>query len=133
MGKGQNAGYQCFLRHLLKTLWERRKYWLPAFSLIPTKFSTHPKTNFNFSVTFVLSSANAFIWTSLKFCCLIKSLTSLQDNKSLVWIICPQHYIIRQTEHNHSGTHYYDHFCPYSFINISSCLHLYPIYGQEEY
>ena len=30
------------------------------FSPFPTMFSTHPKTNFSFAVTFTLSSANAF-------------------------------------------------------------------------
>ena len=37
-----------------------RKCWLPAFSPFPTIISTLPKTNFNFSVTFILSSPNAF-------------------------------------------------------------------------
>ena len=32
----------------------------PAFSPLSTMFSTLLKTNFNFSVTFILSSANAF-------------------------------------------------------------------------
>ena len=31
-----------------------------AFSPFPTMFSTLPNTNFNFSVTFILSSANVF-------------------------------------------------------------------------
>ena len=31
-----------------------------GFSPFPTMFSTCPKTNFNFSVTFILSSTNAF-------------------------------------------------------------------------
>ena len=41
VGKEENAGNQHFL-------------------LFPTMFSTHPKTNFNFSVTFILSSASSF-------------------------------------------------------------------------
>ena len=40
VGKGENAG-------------------LPAFFSFPPMFSTLPKTNFNFSLTFILSSANA--------------------------------------------------------------------------
>ena len=32
----------------------------PAFSSFPTMFSSLPNTNFQFSVTFILSSANAF-------------------------------------------------------------------------
>ena len=47
-----------------EALWKhsgkRRKCWLPAFSSFPTMFSTLSKTKFNFSVTFILSSANAF-------------------------------------------------------------------------
>ena len=39
--KGENAGNQHFL-------------------LFPTMFSTLPETNFNFSVTYILSPANAF-------------------------------------------------------------------------
>ena len=39
---------------------KRRKCWLPAFSPFPTMFSTVPKTNFNFSVRIILSSAYAF-------------------------------------------------------------------------
>ena len=41
VGKGGNAGKQHFL-------------------LFPTMFSTYPKTNYNFLVTFMLSSTNAF-------------------------------------------------------------------------
>ena len=37
-----------------------RKCWLPAFSPFPTIISTLAKTNFNFSVTFSLSTPNAF-------------------------------------------------------------------------
>ena len=49
MAKGENAGNE--------------------FSPFPMMFSTLPKTNFNFSVTFILSSTNAFnAWSSLKFC-----------------------------------------------------------------
>ena len=39
---------------------KRRKCCEPAFSPFPTPFSTLPKTNFNFSVTFILSSASVF-------------------------------------------------------------------------
>ena len=39
---------------------QRRKCLQPAFSPYPTMFSTPPKPNFNFSVTFNLLSANAF-------------------------------------------------------------------------
>ena len=51
---------------------KRRKCWKLAFSLFPTMFSTPPKTNLNFSVIFILSSANAFnldhhkIWSFAK-------------------------------------------------------------------
>ena len=41
VGKGENAGSKHFL-------------------LFPTMFSTLPNQNFNFLVTFILSSANAF-------------------------------------------------------------------------
>ena len=37
-----------------------RKCWLPAFAPFPTIISTLAQTNFNFSVTFILSSPNAF-------------------------------------------------------------------------
>ena len=39
---------------------KRRKCWSSAFSPFPTMFSTRPKTNFSFWVTFILLSANAF-------------------------------------------------------------------------
>ena len=39
---------------------KRRKSWLPAFSFFSTMFSTLHKTNFKFSVTLILSSANIF-------------------------------------------------------------------------
>ena len=45
---------------LLKTLWEKEEMLEPAFSPFPTTFSAFPKTNFNISVTFILSSVNAF-------------------------------------------------------------------------
>ena len=44
----------------LKTLWEKGKCWKPAFSPYTTMFSTLPKANFSFTVTFILSSAIAF-------------------------------------------------------------------------
>ena len=47
---------EAFWKHCGK----RRKCWSPAFSPFPTMFSTLPKSNFNFWVTFILSSANAF-------------------------------------------------------------------------
>ena len=37
-----------------------RKCWLPAFAPFPTIISTLAQTNFNFSVTFILSSPNVF-------------------------------------------------------------------------
>ena len=49
VGKGENAGFS-------------------AISPIPTIFSTFPNTNFNFSLSFILSSANPFYCTGLKFC-----------------------------------------------------------------
>ena len=51
-----NHKKEAFQKHCGK----RRKCRKPAFSPFPTMFSTHPKTNFNFSVAFNLSSANAF-------------------------------------------------------------------------
>ena len=55
--------------------WTRNESWLPAFPPFPTTFSTIPKTNFMFSVTFILSSAKLMlsIWTSLKICRSVKS------------------------------------------------------------
>ena len=50
VGKGENAG-NAGNQH----------------SRFPTMFSTHPKINFNFSVTFILSSANAFNLDQLKY------------------------------------------------------------------
>ena len=38
---------------------KRRKCWLPAFSPFLIMFSISPKTNVNFSATFIMSSANA--------------------------------------------------------------------------
>ena len=45
--------------------------WYPAFSAFPTMFSTLFKWNFNFSVTFILTSANAFNLDQFKYCCLV--------------------------------------------------------------
>ena len=46
---------------LLKTLWEKEEMLVTSiFFLFPTVFSTLPKTNFYFLVTFTLSSVNAF-------------------------------------------------------------------------
>ena len=50
-----NLEKEAFWKHCGK----RRKCWLPAFSPFSTMFSTLPYINFNFSFTFVLSSANA--------------------------------------------------------------------------
>ena len=47
---------ETFLKHFGK----RRKCCKQAFSPFPKMLSTIPKTNFNFSVTFFLLSANAF-------------------------------------------------------------------------
>ena len=41
---------------------------------LPIPFSTNSKTNFVICATFNLSSADAFIWTRLKFCRLVNSL-----------------------------------------------------------
>ena len=38
--------------------WKGRKCWLPAISPFPIMFSALSKTNLNFSITFILSSAN---------------------------------------------------------------------------
>ena len=36
-------------------------------STLPRQASILSRTNFNFSITFILSAANALIWTYLKF------------------------------------------------------------------
>ena len=46
---------EAFLKHCMN----RRKCWLPSFSPLTTMFSRPPKT-FNFSLPFILLSANAF-------------------------------------------------------------------------
>ena len=47
-------------RTSMKTLLDKEKrLFKPAFSPLPTIFSTPSNTNFNFSATFILSSANA--------------------------------------------------------------------------
>ena len=54
VGKGESAGYQ-------------------HFSPFPSMFSTFCKASFNFLLKFILSSANALIWITLKLCHLVKS------------------------------------------------------------
>ena len=49
----------CVQEHFQKRCGKMRKCWLPAFSPLPTMFSTLPRTNFNFPFTMILSSANA--------------------------------------------------------------------------
>ena len=44
----------------VKTLLEKEKMLLTTFSPFPTMFTTLFKSRFNFKVTFILSSANAF-------------------------------------------------------------------------
>ena len=61
-GKGENAGNQLFL-------------------LFPPCFSTHPNLNFNFWVTFILSSANAFNLDWSKILLFGKELMLCQDDK----------------------------------------------------
>ena len=48
--------YEIETEAILKHCGKRRKCWQP----FPTMFSTLPKPNFNFSFTFILSSANNF-------------------------------------------------------------------------
>ena len=69
MGKGEKAGYQHFP--------------------IPTMFSTLPKPKFNFSFTFILSSASAFNLTyrSLKFCLLVKGLIAFCHSIAYLYLI----------------------------------------------
>ena len=45
---------------------KRRKCWKPAFSPFLKMFSTILKTNFNFSVTFILLSASALLLDHFK-------------------------------------------------------------------
>ena len=47
-------------RRLRKHSGKTRICWLPALAPFPTIISTLAQTNFNFSVTFILSSPNAF-------------------------------------------------------------------------
>ena len=59
-GKGENAGDQHFLLFpQCFQPFQRQIIVLSTFSPFSTKFSTLPKLNFNFSFTFILSSANA--------------------------------------------------------------------------
>ena len=60
---------------------KRRKCWKPAFSPFPTMFPTFPKTNFNFSFTFILSSANAFNLDQSKILSFGKGLSLYQTTK----------------------------------------------------
>ena len=56
---------------------KKTKCCLPAFSRFPTIISTLEKTNVNFSVTFILSSANAFNLDKLKKLSLGKELINI--------------------------------------------------------
>ena len=54
-----------------------RKCWLPAFCHFPTIISTFAKTNFNFSVTFILLSPNGFNLDKFKNLSLVKELINI--------------------------------------------------------
>ena len=54
-----------------------RKCWLPAFAPFPTIISTLAQTNFNFSVTFILSSPKAFNFDKFKKLSLVKKLINI--------------------------------------------------------
>ena len=70
-----NPDIGAFRKHCGK----RRKCWnKPAFSPFPIMFSTHLKTNFNFSVAFILSSGNAFNLVQSKNLSFGKELTHYQ-------------------------------------------------------
>ena len=59
--------FRVFKRSLLKTLWNKKKIVVTSISPFPTMFSPLSKTNFKFSITFILSSANAFNFDQSKF------------------------------------------------------------------
>ena len=63
-------------RGLPKTLWEKE----PAFALF-SMFSTRPKTNFKFSVTFIVLSATAFNFDQSKTLSFGKELILYQTTK----------------------------------------------------
>ena len=44
----------------MKTSWKKEKMLVISISPFPVMFSTLPKTNFGFSITFIISSASAF-------------------------------------------------------------------------
>ena len=67
---------EAFWKHCGK----RRTYWLPAFSPFPTFFSIRPKTNFNLSVTVILSSAYAFNLDQSRILSFDKNLDRFQIN-----------------------------------------------------
>ena len=56
---------------------ENQKCWLPAFAPFPTIISTLAQTNFNFSVTFILSPPKAFNFDKLKNLSLGKDLINI--------------------------------------------------------
>ena len=59
---------------LLKTLWEKKKMLVTSiFSFFPTMFSTLAQIVYSSKPTFILSSVNALIWTSLNLCHLVMS------------------------------------------------------------
>ena len=68
------SGKENFWKHCEK----RRKCWLAAFSLFLTMFPTLPKTNFNFSVIFILLSAYVYILDQSKISIFVNELTLSQ-------------------------------------------------------
>ena len=64
-----DSGKETFWKHCGK----RRKCWLPAFSPFPTCFLSFQKRILIFESHFFCRLQMLSIWTSLKFCCLVKS------------------------------------------------------------
>ena len=67
---------------------KRRKCWKPAFSPFPRMFSTPPKTNYSFSVNFILSSAIAFKLDWSKIVSFGKELNKIQILSHIYYFIC---------------------------------------------
>ena len=63
---------------------KRRKCWIPAFSPFPAMFSTHPQKNFCFESHLFCHMQMLLIWTSLKFCCLVKELN--YEQMPIIWL-----------------------------------------------
>ena len=75
----------------LKTLYEKEKMLVTSISPFPIMFSTLPNTNFIFSLTFILSSANAFNLDkskNLRFGKEISSLITEQSVSLTLYLIC---------------------------------------------